>query len=62
MLPAPPAGSAQTYYAEGAAGFFDYRLAVLNTAASETWLNVSFLREGALPVSAELFRRRAAAA
>ena len=50
VLPAPPTGSAQTYYAEGAAGFFDYRLAVLNTAASETWLNVSFLREGALPV------------
>jgi len=50
LLPAPPTGSAQTYYAEGAAGFFDYRLAVLNTAASETWLNVSFLREGALPV------------
>ena len=58
VLPAAPAGSAQTYYAEGAAGFFDYRVAVLNTAASETWLNVSFLREGALPVSAELFGRR----
>ena len=51
VLPAAPAGSAQTYYAEGAAGFFDYRVAVLNTAASETWLNVSFLREGALPVA-----------
>jgi hypothetical protein len=50
-LPAPPAGSAQRYYAEGAAGFFDYRVAVLNTAASETWLNVSFLREGALPLT-----------
>jgi hypothetical protein len=50
VLPAAPAGSVQTYYAEGAAGFFDYRVAVLNTAATETWLNVSFLREGALPV------------
>lgn len=50
VLPAPPAGSAQRYYAEGAAGFFDYRVAVLNTAASETWMNVSFLREGALPL------------
>jgi hypothetical protein len=48
--PAAPTGSAQTYYAEGAAGFFDYRVAVLNTASSQTWLNVSFLREGALPV------------
>ncbi len=51
VLPAPPAGSAQTYYAEGAAGFFDYRVAVLNTASSETWLNVSYLREGAPPVA-----------
>lgn len=51
VLPAPPSGSAQTYYAEGAAGFFDYRLAVLNTASAETWLNVSFLREGGTPVN-----------
>ena len=50
-VPAPPAGSAQTYYAEGASGFFDYRVAVLNTAASETWLNVSYLREGATPIT-----------
>jgi hypothetical protein len=51
VLPAPPAGSVQTYYAEGAAGFFDYRVAVLNTASTETWLNVSYLREGATPVT-----------
>jgi hypothetical protein len=50
-LPAAPAGSAQTYYAEGAQGFFDYRVAVLNTGGSETWMNVSFLREGAAPVT-----------
>jgi hypothetical protein len=50
VLPAPPAGSVQTYYAEGAEGFFDYRVAVLNTGASETWLNVSYLREGGAPV------------
>jgi hypothetical protein len=50
-LPAAPAGSTQTYYAEGAAGFFDYRVAVLNTATTETWLNVSYLREGASPVN-----------
>ncbi|MEO5822612.1 MAG: fibronectin type III domain-containing protein [Vicinamibacteraceae bacterium] len=50
-LPAAPAGSAQTYYAEGASGFFDYRVAVLNTAASQTWLNVSYLREGASPIT-----------
>jgi Fibronectin type III domain len=50
-LPAPPAGSGQTYYAEGAAGFFDYRVGVLNTGPAETWLNVSFLREGASPVN-----------
>jgi hypothetical protein len=49
-LPAAPAGAAQTYYAEGAEGFFDYRVAVLNTATAETWMNVSFLREGAAPV------------
>jgi len=49
-LPAAPSGSTQTYYAEGAEGFFDYRVAVLNTAAAETWMNVSFLREGAAPV------------
>jgi Fibronectin type III domain len=48
--PPAPLGSMQTYYAEGAAGFFDYRLAVLNTASSQTWMNVSFLREGAAPV------------
>lgn len=49
-LPPAPTGSTQTYYAEGAAGFFDYRVGVLNTAAAQTWLNVSFLREGAAPV------------
>lgn len=51
VLPAAPTGSVQTYYAEGAEGFFDYRVAVLNTASTETWLNVSYLREGATPVS-----------
>jgi hypothetical protein len=50
-LPAAPVGSTQTYYAEGASGFFDYRVAVLNTAAAETWLNVSYLREGASPLN-----------
>jgi hypothetical protein len=50
-LPAAPAGAVETYYAEGAAGFFDYRVAVLNTASTETWLNVSFLREGAAPIA-----------
>lgn len=49
-LPAAPTGSTATYYAEGAQGFFDYRLAVLNTSATETWLNVSYLREGASPL------------
>jgi len=49
-LPAAPTGSVNTYYAEGAAGFFDYRVAVLNTLSSETWLNVSYLREGSAPV------------
>ena len=49
-LPAAPAGSTATYYAEGAQGFFDYRLAVLNTSSAETWLNVSYLREGASPL------------
>jgi Fibronectin type III domain len=50
VLPAAPSGSAQTYYAEGASGFFDYRVAVLNSGSAETWLNVSYLREGATPV------------
>jgi hypothetical protein len=49
-VPAAPGGSTPTYFAEGAQGFFDYRLAVLNTSASETWLNVSYLREGASPL------------
>jgi hypothetical protein len=51
VVPPPPGGSQDTYYAEGAAGFFDYRLAVLNTGSTETWLNVSFLREGATPLA-----------
>jgi len=51
VLPAAAAGAVQTYYAEGASGFFDYHVAVLNTGSSETWLNVSFLREGAAPVA-----------
>jgi hypothetical protein len=50
-LPAAAPFSTQTFYAEGASGFFSYRVAVLNTAPTETWLNVSFLREGAAPVS-----------
>jgi hypothetical protein len=50
-VPPAPAGSAQTYYAEGASGFFDYRIGVLNTSLSETWLNVSYLREGAAPIT-----------
>jgi hypothetical protein len=50
-LPPAPSGSTQTYYAEGASGFFDYRVAVLNTASTETWLNVSYLRQGATPLS-----------
>lgn len=49
-VPAAPIGSTQTFYAEGAQGFFDYRLAVLNTSGVETWLNVSYLREGATPL------------
>jgi hypothetical protein len=50
-LPAAAPFSTPTFYAEGASGFFSYRVAVLNTAPTETWLNVSFLREGAAPVS-----------
>ena len=50
-LPAAAPGSTQTFFAEGASGFFDYRVAVLNTAATETWLNVAYLREGAPPVN-----------
>ena len=31
---AAPSGSVQTYYAEGASGFFSYRVAVLNTTTA----------------------------
>jgi hypothetical protein len=41
----------QTYFAEGATGVYDYRLALVNTNSSPSAVNVSFLREGASPVS-----------
>lgn len=49
---APPAqpGATQTYFAEGASGFFAYRLALLNTTAAPATVVVSYLREGGSPV------------
>jgi hypothetical protein len=49
--PPPPPQLSTSYFAEGAAGIFDYRLALLNTAASHATVNVSFLMEGAAPVT-----------
>lgn len=46
-----PAGATQTYFAEGAAGFFSYGLALLNTSGSPTTVNVTFLREGGSPLT-----------
>jgi Fibronectin type III domain len=50
---APPSPTHRTnnYFAEGAGGIFDYRLALLNTTASHATVNVSFLIEGAAPVT-----------
>jgi hypothetical protein len=45
-----PTGGTNTYFAEGAAGLFSYRLALLNTTSTETGATVSFLREGDTPV------------
>jgi hypothetical protein len=45
-----PTGGTLTYFAEGAAGLFSYRLALLNTTSTETGATVSFLREGGTPV------------
>jgi hypothetical protein len=49
---APPTGGGgtQTYFAEGAAGVFSYRLALLNTTSSAADVTVTFLREGNTPV------------
>jgi hypothetical protein len=49
---APPAqpGAVQTYFAEGASGFFGYRIALLNTTAAPATVVVSYLREGGSPV------------
>jgi hypothetical protein len=48
-VPIPNTGTL-TYFAEGAAGLFTYRLALLNTTGTETGATVSFLREGGTPV------------
>jgi hypothetical protein len=45
-----PTDGTLTYFAEGAAGLFSYRLALLNTTNTETGAVVSFLREGGTPV------------
>jgi hypothetical protein len=45
-------GGVNTYFAEGAAGdIFKYRLALLNTTATNTQALVQFLREGDTPVA-----------
>ena len=68
-MPAPPSAEAERrrvgirrrsrpaprrrYFAEGAAGFFSYRLALLNTTSTEHGRQRAFLREGAPPVIAD---------
>jgi Fibronectin type III domain len=49
---APPAqpGAVQTYFAEGASGFFSYRVALMNTTAAPATVVVTYLREGGSPV------------
>jgi len=52
QTPPPTApGAVATYFAEGASGFFSYRIALLNTTTTATTVQVNFLREGAAPVS-----------
>jgi hypothetical protein len=48
--PIPPEGAVQTFFAEGASGFFAYRLALVNTNTTASTVVVAFLREGANPV------------
>jgi hypothetical protein len=48
-IPIPTDGT-RTYFAEGAAGVFSYRLALLNTTNTDSSATVSFLREGDTPV------------
>ena len=43
-------GSIQTYFAEGASGFFSYRVALLNTTDAPATVVVTYLREGGSPV------------
>jgi hypothetical protein len=47
----PPPDATQSYFAEGAQGFFSYRLAFLNTTTKTTTVAVSYLREGDSPVN-----------
>jgi hypothetical protein len=45
-----PPGTIQTYFAEGASGFFSYRIALLNASSAAAYASVAFLREGGEPV------------
>jgi hypothetical protein len=49
-LPPTQPGAVQTYFAEGASGFFSYRIALLNTTSSPVTVVVSYLREGITPL------------
>jgi hypothetical protein len=46
----PQPATHQTYFAEGASGVYDYRLALVNTTDQPSLVNISFLREGTSPV------------
>jgi hypothetical protein len=50
VLPPRQPGAVQTYFAEGASGFFSYRVALLNTTTSPATVVVSYLREGESPL------------
>lgn len=46
----PQQPSQLTYFAEGATGKYDYKLALVNTGAAPSYVDVNFLREGGSPV------------
>jgi hypothetical protein len=48
---AMPPGAVRTYFAEGAAGFFAYRLALLNTTSGSSTVGITYLREGGAPIA-----------
>lgn len=50
VVPPTQPGAVLTYFAEGASGFFSYRLALLNTTSAPATVVITYLREGGAPV------------